>query len=140
MATPYHLPKKRGALKSTQISFLIGTPNFGGLSQWRLCWGCQVLRFVLDLSDQMCTPFLHGLAWYCCLFVYLWLMRCCTIFWCMIICCLFCLLKSFPNYHVCVIQTNMYAPLFNNFVVVVTIDHRSLLDSSTQWRTHQLIA
>ena len=25
MATPYHLPKKRGALKGTQISFLKGT-------------------------------------------------------------------------------------------------------------------
>ena len=41
---------------------------------------------------------------------------------------------------VCAIQTTMYAPLFNNFVVVVTMDHWSSLDLGTQWRTHQLIA
>ena len=60
--TPYHLPKKRGALKSTpKISFLRDT-FFRGLSQWQLRWGCRGLSFVLDLSDQICTYVLHGLA------------------------------------------------------------------------------
>ena len=35
MATPHLLSKKRDTLKSTQISFLRGTPNFSGLSQHR---------------------------------------------------------------------------------------------------------
>ena len=46
-------------------------------------------------------------AWSCCLFVYLCLMGCCMIFWCIIICCLYCLLKSFPNCHsVCHLMAN----------------------------------
>ena len=79
---------------------------FPSLSQWRLCWGCRGLSFVLDLSDQICTLVLHVLAWYCCLFVYLYLLRCCMIF-----CCVYCLLKTFPNYHSVCHQNNMYAPL-----------------------------
>ena len=111
MATLYHLPKKKGALKkhSKNLSFFRG--NFWGLSQWRLHWGCRELSFVLDLSDQMCTLVLQGLAWYNCLFVYLCLMGCSIIFWCMIICCLFCLLKSFPNFHsVCHLNNNVCTP------------------------------
>ena len=33
MATLHHLPKKRGALKSTQKSLFFERPNFPGLSQ-----------------------------------------------------------------------------------------------------------
>ena len=127
MAIPHHLPKKRGA-------------NFGSLSQWWLHWGCRGLSFVLHLCDQLCTPILHGLAWYCCLFVYLWLMRCCIIFYSMVFCCLYCLLKSFLNSHsVCHPNKYVCTP-FQQFVVVVTMDHRSSLDFGTQWWTHQLIA
>ena len=54
--------------------------------------------------------------------------------------CLHCLLKSFPNYHcVCHSNNNVCNP-FQQLVVVVTMNHQSLLDSGTQWRTHHLIA
>ena len=139
MATLYHLPKKRGALKGTQISFLRDAFR-QGLSQWRLHWGCRGLSFVLDLSDQIYTFVLHGLAWYCWLFVYLCLMRCCIYFCCMIFCCLYCLLKAFLNCHcVCHSNNNVCTP-FIQFVVVVTMDHRSSLDSGTLGRIRQLIA
>ena len=78
-------------------------------------------------------------AWYSfCLFIYVWW----DVLWCLMygICCLYCLLKSFPNYHsVCHPNNNVCTP-FNIFVVVVTMDHRSSLDSGTQWWTYQLIA
>ena len=75
---------------------------FRGLSQWRLQQGCRRLSFVLDLSEQMCTFVLHGLAWV------VRLMGCCMIFQCMIICCL---LKSFSNCHsVCHPNNNIYTP------------------------------
>ena len=136
--TPHHLPKKSSALKSTQISFL-RAPQVRGLSKWQLRWGCRRLSFVLVLSDQMCTPILHGLAWYCCLFVYLWLMRYCIIFWCMVFCCLYCLLEYFPNYH-SVCHPNKYVcTTCQQLVVVVTMDNWSSLDSGTQWQTLQLI-
>ena len=54
--------------------------------------------------------FLHSFAWYCCLFVYLYLLRCCMIFCCMICCCLYCLLKAFLNCHSVCHPNNMYAP------------------------------
>ena len=110
MATPHHLSKKRGALKSTPNSFFFfflfffKAPNFGNLSQRRPYWGCQGLSFVLDLSDKICTLVLHGLALYCYLFVYLCSLRCCMI------CCLYCLLKAFPNCHSVCHPNNMYAP------------------------------
>ena len=68
----------------------------------------------IKLKWQICTFVLHGLAWYCCLFVYLCLMRCCIYFCCMIFCCLYCLLKYFPNCHSVWHPNNIYAPLFNN--------------------------
>ena len=137
MATPYHLPKKRGALKSTlqNLSFLRGTQFWWSLTvatPLRTYWG---LSFVLDLSDQICTFVLHDFAWYSCLFVYLCLMGCC-----MICCCLCCLLKVFPNFHSVCHSNNNVCTTFQQLVVVVTMDHRSSLDSSTQWRTHKLIA
>ena len=131
MTTPYHLPKKRGVPKGTRIFFLrdtsltVATPL--GMSRAKL-------RIRLKWPNVY-PCFLHGLAWYCCLFVYLCLMRYCMIFFC-----LYCLLKSFPNCHCVCHPNNMYAPLFNNFVVVVTMDHRSSLNSDIEWRTHQLIA
>ena len=70
MATPYHLTKKRGALKGTRISFLRDSFR-SGLSQWRLRWECQGLSFVLDLSDQMCTFVLHRMLFmFVCLFMF----------------------------------------------------------------------
>ena len=113
MATPYHLPKKRGALKSTlqNLSFLKGTQFWCSLTvatPLGTYWG---LSFVLNLSDQICTFVLHDFAWYSCLFVYLCLMGCCMIFCCMICCCLYCLLKAFPNCHSVCHPNNMYAPL-----------------------------
>ena len=113
---------------------------FQGLSQWQLCWGCRGLSFVLDLSDQICTFVLHDLAWYSCLFVYLCLMGCCMIFWWMVFSCLYCLLKAFLNYHSVCHSNNNVCTTFQQLVVVVTMDHRSSLDSSTPWRTHKLIA
>ena len=131
MSTPHHLPKKSGALKSTPKISLFLRGNFPGLLQWQLHCGCQGLSFVLELSDQMCNPNLLGLAWYYCLFVYLWLMRCRIIFWCMEFCCLYCLLKSFRNCHsACHLNNNVCTP-FQQLMVVVTTDHWSSLDSST---------
>ena len=137
--TSYHLPKKKGVLKGTRISFLRDAFS-QGLSQLWLRWGCRGLSFILDLSDQICTFVLHDFAWYSCLFVYLCLMGCCRIFCCMICCCLCCLLKVFPNFHSVCHSNNNVCTTFQQLVVVVTMDHRSSLDSSTQWRTHKLIA
>ena len=70
----------------------------------------------IKLKWQICTFVLHGLAWYCCLFVYLWLLRCCMILCCMIFCCVYCLLKTLPNCHgVCHPNNNMYAPLSTTY-------------------------
>ena len=106
MATPYHLPKRRCALKCTWISFFEGH-FFRGLSQWRLHWGCRGLSFILDLSDQMCTFILHDKV--VCLFIYVWWDV--VWFWCSIICCLYFLLKAFPNCHsLCHPNNNVCTP------------------------------
>ena len=133
MATPHHLPKKRGVLKSTQKSFFffflealfrsltVATPL-----------GMLRAKFRVRLKWPNTYPcFLHSFAWYCCLFVYLYLLRCCMIFCCMICCCLYCLLKVFPNCHsVCHLNNNVCTP-FQQLVLVVTMDHQSSLDLGT---------
>ena len=63
MATPYHLPKKKGVIKGTGVSFFRDT--FVGLSQWRLHWGCRGLSFILDLIDQICTFVLDDIVVVC---------------------------------------------------------------------------
>ena len=79
---------------------------------------------------------LHGLAWYCCLFVYL----CLKMFvWYFCLCCHVCLLRAFPNcYSVCHQNNKNVCNPLNN-MVVVTMNHRSSLDLGTHWWTHQLI-
>ena len=77
-----------------------------GISRAKLC---------IRLKWPMCTFVLHGLAWYSCLFVYLYLMGCCMIFWCIIICCLYCLLKSFLNCHSVCHPNNNVCPPFQKF-------------------------
>ena len=100
-------PKRDVPWRITQKSlFWEASLIFGGLLQWRLHWGCQGLSFVLDLSDQICTLVLLGLTWYGCMFVYLCLLR-----YCMIFCCVHCLLKAFPNCYNVWHQNKMYAPL-----------------------------
>ena len=127
VATPHHLPKKKGALKSTQISFFerhqVCSP-----SQWWLRWECRELSFVLDLNDQMCTLVF---AWSC-MILLLFLFFFCLLRYCMIFCCMYCLLRTFLNCHSVCHQNNKYVCTpFNNNAVVVTMDHRSSLDSGT---------
>ena len=61
----------------------------------------------------------------------------CLLRYCMIFCCIYCLLRAFFNSHSVCHQNNKYVCTpFNNNVVVVTMNHWSSLDLSTQWRTH----
>ena len=62
--TSYHLPKKKGVLKGTRISFLRDAFS-QGLSQLWLRWGCRGLSFILDLSDQICTFVLDDIVVVC---------------------------------------------------------------------------
>ena len=135
MATPHYLSKKRCSLKSTpkgtQNSFLRDT-FFRGLSQRRLHWGCRGLSFILDLSDQIFTfifMVLHDIV-VVCLFMFDGILYEILVYG---ICCLYSLLKIFPNYHyVCHPNNNVCTP-FHNLVVVVTMDHRSSSDLGIQW-------
>ena len=111
MATPHHLPKKRGALKSTKKSLFFREALF-----WSLIvatpQGTSRAKLRIRLTWPNIYPcFLHSFAWYCCLFIYLCLLRCCMIFCCMICCCL---LKAFPNCHSVCHPNNMYPPFSTN--------------------------
>ena len=107
------------------------------LSQWRLHQGWAKLCIRLKWPNMYFCFCMVLRDIVVCLFIYVWWD---VVFWCMIFCFLFWLFKSFPNYHsVCHPNNNACTP-FNNFVVVVTMDHWSSLDSGTQWWTHQLIA
>ena len=85
MATPYHLPKKRGVQKSTpKISLFWEDPNFGGLSQYciiykkfriikvyRKCsWivryiGAYRMNRIVSVNPTYCTIHRHmGLKWF----------------------------------------------------------------------------
>ena len=76
VATSYHLPKKRGALKGTQISFLRSTFFSRSLIvATPLEMSRAKLRIRLKWPNVY--PFF---AWYSCLFVYLCLMGCCILF------------------------------------------------------------
>ena len=123
VATPHHLPKKKGALKSTQISFF-ERHQVCGPSQWWLRWECRELSFVLDLSDQMWTLVF---AWSCMILLFV-----CLFLFVEILYDMYCLLRAFLNCHSVCHQNNKYVCTpFNNNVVVVTMDHQSSLDSDT---------
>ena len=107
------LTQKREVSQKVPESLFWGT-HFSKSLTMATPLGMLRAKLHIKLKWQICTFVLHGLAWYCCLFVYLCLMRCCIYFCCMIFCCLYCLLKYFPNCHSVWHPNNMYAPLFNN--------------------------
>ena len=119
MATQHHLRKKRGALKSAQISFLRALLQFLTMAT---PLGMLRAKFRVRLKWPTICLCLEMFVWYFCLCYHV------------------CLLRTFPNCHSVCYQNNKNVCTLLNNMVVVTMDHRSSLDSGTQCWTHQLIA
>ena len=126
-------PKREVPWKSIQISFLRAPQVLQSLT---VATPLGMSRAKLHVRLQWPNIYpchLHDFAWYCCLFIYLFLEM---FVWYLCLCCHDCLLRAFPNCHSVCHQNNKYVCTHLNNMVVVTMDHRSSLDSGTQWRNH----
>ena len=140
MATPHHLLKKRGVLKSTQISFLRAHQFSLSLTMATLL-GMSMAKFRVRLKVTNYLP-LFFFFFFGMMLLFVWLSMSWDVW--MIFFVLFMLpcwlLKAFSNCHSVCHLNNKYCMYPSQHMVVVTMDHWSSLDSGTQWWTHQLIA
>ena len=138
MATSYHLLKKRGVLKSTQISFLRAHRfSLSLIMVTPLGMSRAKFRVRLKVTNYLPLFFFFGM-----MLLFVWLSMSWDVW--MIFFVLFVLpcwlLKALPNCHSVCHLNNKYCMYLSQHMVEVTMDHWSSLDSGTQWWTHQLIA